>query len=92
MNGPTDTYGMPIPNGQHGMQNYTFAQPNNMGGYNQDKKSAVGSRPSNIQLANPTPDYVFVDEHNRHKRLKGKVISFRRTVIMANICGSHESL
>ncbi len=39
MNGHTDTYGMPVQNGQNGMQNFTFATPNGMGGYGQDKKS-----------------------------------------------------
>ena len=71
MNGHTDTYGMPVQNGQHGMQSYNFAPPNNMGGYSQDKKSTVGFASSGVQCADLVIDYVFVDEHNRHKRLKG---------------------
>ena len=41
MNGHTDTYGMPVQNGQNGMQSFSFAPPNGMGGYGQDKKSTT---------------------------------------------------
>lgn len=52
------------------LPNYSFAPPNM--GLNVDKKSM-----SRVEMAIPytytdrDSDYVFVDEHNRHKRLKG---------------------
>ena len=49
MNGHGDTYGMPAQNGQNGMQNFTFAPPNSMGAYGQDKKSTMFAEPLQIQ-------------------------------------------
>ena len=52
------------------MQTYSFAPPNL--GLGDNKKSKASFRARVILEADQTPDYVFVDEHNRHKRLKGE--------------------
>ncbi len=59
------------------MQSFSFA-PNNYG-QRENQKSA---RPSPLKNVKPNgfSDYVFVDEHNRHKRLKGMFIKHLRSV------------
>ena len=60
-------------------QNYSFAPPNM--GVGTDKKSkqvplsytTAYSPPAKLKLTESL-DFVFVDEHNRHKRLKGAYI------------------
>jgi len=57
------------------MQSFSFA-PNNFG-QRENQKSALIALPRENGLANYGSDYVFVDEHNRHKRLKGMNIVYR---------------
>lgn len=52
------------------MQTYSFAPPNLGLGDNKKSKTTFGA-PATFE-ADHTLDYVFVDEHNRHKRLKGE--------------------
>lgn len=56
-------------NGQ--MQNFAFATTNF--GPRENQKSAHRLQSERLQwlLTTGSIDYVFVDEHNRHKRLKG---------------------
>lgn len=57
------------------MQNFSFAPPNM--GIGNDKKSKhslflpMPRRSLHLHMLTVKSDYVFVDEHNRHKRLKG---------------------
>ncbi|KAL8649566.1 MAG: hypothetical protein Q9210_004320 [Variospora velana] len=54
------------------MQSFAFAPPNL--GVGDNKKSKRGNTydiTSRLGLCSHSLDYVFVDEHNRHKRLKG---------------------
>ena len=59
------------------MQNYSFAPPNlGVGGDQKSKQSPLLRVFQFHGLHNELTkgvDYVFVDEHNRHKRLKGIV-------------------
>ncbi|KAG0651542.1 Nitrogen assimilation transcription factor nit-4 [Hyphodiscus hymeniophilus] len=54
------------------MQSFSFA-PNNFGSRENQKSAPYSSRNRylHIPVSNHSLDYVFVDEHNRHKRLKG---------------------
>lgn len=53
------------------MQTYSFAPPN-LGLSDNKKSQSYLLWGLSAELANLVPDYVFVDEHNRHKRLKGR--------------------
>jgi hypothetical protein len=57
------------------MQSFSFA-PNNFGARENQKSAQSLILPAWPTVLNEAPadtgvDYVFVDEHNRHKRLKG---------------------
>ena len=65
MSAGTESYIAPP---QNGMQNISFA--NSDMAFNGDKKSMALLHLEECWL-NRYSDYVFVDEHNRHKRLKG---------------------
>ena len=51
------------------MSSFSFAPPNM--GIGDAKKSTSRSCAQSASWLTPAADYVFVDEHNRHKRLKG---------------------
>jgi hypothetical protein len=56
------------------MQGYTFVPPS---GPPREGQKSEQSMPRRVLRpgANTEADYVFVDEHNRHKRLKGVLSS-----------------
>ena len=84
MNAGTDSYNMPP---QHGMQ---FANSNMA--FNGDKKSSLPNLTFSM-CADEGLDYVFVDEHNRHKRLKGSSIPLLpRPRLEADLRHSDESV
>jgi hypothetical protein len=51
-------------------QSFSFA-PQVLGSREPQQKSTAIFHATNSVLTVFLPDYVFVDEHNRHKRLKG---------------------
>ena len=57
------------------MQGYSFAPPSGPPREGHKSKPVLDQWAYSIRVAtdksNHFPDYVFVDEHNRHKRLKG---------------------
>ena len=58
------------------MQTYSFVPPNL--GLGDSKKSTFRPDARFALSANSIKDYVFVDEHNRHKRLKGRALMLRK--------------
>lgn len=57
------------------MQSFAFAPPNlGVGDNKKSKRGTSYDMKSRLGLCSHSLDYVFVDEHNRHKRLKGTLI------------------
>lgn len=59
-------------------------------GFGDAKKSVYSIPVADTDGSDTMIDYVFVDEHNRHKRLKGMPFSFLNGMILTRI--SHEGL
>ena len=90
---PAEAGGRPLLPQTAQMQSFTFAPPTLAPRENQRSESGRLMRRSLTDWRHA--DYVFVDEHNRHKRLKGAAQQSRGIprdkTILANR-DSHESL
>ena len=69
------------------MSTFSFA-PANVGFGDAKKSETTACAP--VTGPNALTDYVFVDEHNRHKRLKGRLVISSHGMELTRT--SHESL